>query len=1255
VDDLRSFTLWARALLTREAEELLLQIYGLESTGEFLPDKKLPVLDRVAEARDTRARLKKLFADEKDADLAAAEAYRKLVKEIAFTHLNRLVAFKLLEGRKLIRGTLDKYHDSNGFKMYLASHEPDLKLYEQGTMPQDDMGEGPRDRAYRHFLLWQSGELAKEVRVLFDTDNLSSRLFPRSRVLHELIERSNAEEMQDAWGPGSEETIGWVYQFFNAEEKDAAFYRVFREKEKFKKDDIPAATQVFTPRWIVRFLVENSLGRLWVTMHPDSSLADSLEYLVPLPSDPPKVPLKPVKEIRVLDPATGTMHFGLVAFDLFITMYQEERKHAGTDGWPGVPSVQSDKDIPAAIVSNNLFGIDIDLRAVQLASLALYLRAKTTNRDCILTESNLACADVAIFRGQHLSKIASEMALPVGVTGDLFRKFCESVDDAGSMGSLVRLERHFRNLVGDQLRKLVDDYVRQKAKQGEDESYFGNETSKGLRLLDVLTRRYDVVFTNPPYMSRHNMKPEMADFLSHQYKRSKGDLYSAFIDRCTELLEEGGRVAMITQQSFMFLVTYEALRDLLLSRTSIEGVAHLGPRAFPTVKGEKVNAVAFVLRQEDFEELRRKSVGVYFRLVKEPSADAKRARFEESLLRRKQGEMDSGVYEYSQGDHFTIPGRPWVYQITPGLTKLFSSCPLLVTKASARQGLATADNARFIRFWWEIGVSRIVRGATSRNDFAKHGGKWCPHLKGGGEHAWVANKEFVINWGNDGAELVALQPKAVIRNAEYYFRTGITYNAVSSRAFKGMLMPNGFIFDSAGDCVFPEDAALAVPLLGLLNSKFARGILTMLNPTLNVYTSDLDRLPIPRKASTALNRLAADACRVSLIFENQNERTYNFVTPPDWHSRDQFADPNVELGKIEREIDEEVYGLFDISDDDRQAIEIELAEPIMAGETENENNESDENNETASHRLGAGSQDSTNLARQWVSYAMGVALGRFQPGVEGAIGRGKFPTEVNTKLRALASTEGIMPLEEGHPDDLAQRILEVFHVMYSDHEVEHIVRLATGNNGALRQSLADYLVGPFFKDHVRHYRRRPIYWLLQSPDRNYGVYLFHECATGDTLSLLQGNRYVGGKIHRVESDLQQAKQKEGATIGRDKTIWARQARDLAELLDDLRAFDQRITVANSVQIKDRDGYLATVGWRPELDDGVLLNAAPLHDLAPAWKKADSKLDLKKAWKDLENEKYDWAKTAMRYWPQRVLRGCKKDTSFAIAHELRAKR
>jgi type I restriction-modification system DNA methylase subunit len=1258
-DEIRKTTLWARGVLTEEIGDLLLQVYGLKADGSFLRTGDVPALKKNAEAQETRRRLEKLIDDEKDAGIQPAAAVAKLVKEVAFTHLNRLVALKMLEDpdRHVIRrSVLVGYPEPNGFKMYLPSHDDDYQLYEQGAARLDELDESPRDRAYRHFLLWQYCELAKEVRVLFDPDSLASRLFPRPKVLRQLIDKLNAEDLKEAWKPGNEETIGWVYQFFISDEKAAAFERVFKKKQKFQKADIPAATQVFTPRWVVRFLVENSLGRLWLSMHKDSQLEGEMPYLVPLAGPQPSSRMRSVKEIRLLDPATGTMHFGLVAFDLLAKMYEEEMANAGKPGWPAEPPVRGDQEIPATILANNLFGIDIDLRSVQLSALALYLRAKSYSRGTVLSESNLACADVSLFRGSHRAKIAGELVALGGFNRQLFEQFCDALDEASLMGSLVRVERIFHEkLWADELKNGIDGYVRRKAAEGIDESYFAGESAKGVRLLDVLQGRYDVVFTNPPYMSNRNMNPDMSDFMKRNYKKSKGDLYAGFIDRCSELLVEGGRLAMITQQSFMFISSYEDLRSELHGKAAIETMAHVGPRAFDEVQGEKVNTTVFVLRRETDGNVRRDSTGVYFRLVKEPDAEAKRMAFEQALQWRKRSEPDSRIYEYRQGDFAAIPGSPWVYWIAPRLRALFQNLPKLEDIAEPRVGLQTSDNFRFLRFWWEVGSRRIGFGCKDTDESARRPERWYPYMKGGSFLRWYGNQEHIINYGQNGYEIKAWADplygnsgwSRIIKSPDFYFRRGVTYSYLTAGAFNARLSPGGFIFDVAGSSVFPDDVEL---LLAVLNSRFARYILKLINPTVNFQVGDVCRVPVPKQASGLIRGLVDEVVALSKCGSEEDEITYDFVAPPLWSGGiETVSQRHKALRELEIQIDEEVSRLYEISNEDRQAIETELATPIPNADTD-ESTE-DGKDQTEIEPIKEGPLTQTELAMRWIGYAVGVALARFQPGIESALGCGSFAPEMAAKLRDLTDQDGIMILEEGHPDDLARRILDILTVMYGDTETDQIVRTASGSTAALRDALETYLLGEFFKDHVKRYRKRPIYWLIQSPKKSYSIYLFHEKATADTLPLLRGNRYLGGRLNRLRQDqAARLKAAEDAKRAGDRPAESQARRDasqIAELLEELQEFDRRLEAATRVPIKDENGRDTTARWEPELDDGVYINAAPLHELLPSWREVNPK----KGWQELANEEYEWSKTAMRYWPQRVLKKCKENKSYAIAHGL----
>jgi hypothetical protein len=1265
---LHDFTLSARELVLNEVSELLEGSYGLLPTGAFEPAQEYPAVASVPGASDTRARLEKYIADEVAAGLKAKDARDKLTREAAFTWLNRLVAFRMMEASGLIRQSIERGSESRAFKLWLteAGNEAELKLYEAGTLPQDDLGEGPRDQAYRHYLLHLCRKTAEEIRVLFDPDKLSSRLCPRPRALAELLSQLNAVDLVAAWS--DDQTIGWVYQYFNECEKAEVFARL-SNGEKIRPVDIPAATQIFTPRWIVRALVQNSLGRLWIEMHPDSRLRETLDYLVPVEVETRAV-LRPVREITLLDPATGTMHFGLVAFDLFLEMYREEFERAGESGWLEEPSVEREEDIPVAIISNNLFGIDIDLRAVQLSALTLLLKAKSVNKDAVITDHNLACADVLLLNGPRLVEFLEDSKFTRPIYERLIRGLWEHLKDANQMGSLLKLEsdldklieeekqkiktpqlpgftreqfeteagrREFWEIIHEQIMQAFDHFARQRAEEGDDESYFTGEVRKGLGVLRLVMRDYDVVATNPPYLNLRNMSAAMIDHLKSNYPASKGDLYAAFIDRCSDLLAPGGRMSMITQQSFMFISSYEGLRKKLRERIAIETMIHVGPRAFAEVAGEKVNTTVFVLRREDEAKRRDDCFGTYFRLVKEPDAEAKRRAFERAIARLKADQNDPGIFRCRQGDFDAIPGSPWAYWIRAKLRQLFESNAKLGETARPRQGLSTADNFRFVRFWWEVGKERVAFGYSGIDTAKRSGKQWFPYMKGGSFRRWYGNHEHVLNYGRDGYELKAWADplygnsgwSRIIKSTEFYFRRGLTWNKITSGRLSIRLSPEGFIFSDAGCGAFP-DAPDLFKILGILNSVVGAVFLTYISPTVNNEVGHIARLPIPTKSSEHLNGLVEQAIAIARADSEQDETTFDFIAPPAWRSGVlDLAARKANLADIEKDIDEEVYGLYGIAGEDRAAIEAELASP-KAGEDgdADEGSESQDEVEENSAQL---SREA--LAVRWIGYAVGIVLGRFAPGEENALGRGSFSSDTAARSRELSDTDGIVTLDEGHSDDLAARVLTALQLMLGEAESAALLGTVLENGGEPAALLRRYLERDFFKQHIKQYRKRPIYWLLQSPRKTFSAYLFHERMTRDTLFKLQ-REYVDAKINLIEARMAEARKARDSSEGRERKRHEKDLDDMTDALDDLRELSRRIKA-----ILDR-------GYQPHIDDGVLLNMSPLWELVPSWQ-----AEPKKAWQALERGDYDWSHTAMDYWPDRVREKCQTNKSYAIAHGL----
>ncbi len=406
-----------------------------------------------------------------------------------------------------------------------------------------------------------------------------------------------------------------------------------------------------------------------------------------------------------------------------------------------------------------------------------------------------------------------------------------------------------------------------------------------------------------------------------------------------------------------------------------------------------------------------------------------------------------------------------------------------------------------------------------------------------------------------------------------------------------------------------------------------------MNPTLSRQVGDIARLPVPKISSATLQHLVDEAIALAKMDSAEDETTYDFVAPPDWETGlDNVRCRKKRLAEIEAEIDEEVYRLYGISGEDRVAIESELAEPVVAedGEGAPDGEEGTEADGVVERR---------ELALRWISYAVGVVLGRFSLGEEGAIGRGRFSAEVAAALGDLVDPDGVATLQTDHPDDLAAKVEKALELMVGEDETSQLLEAAGIPSGT--SGLRRYLERDFFKWHTKLYRKRPVYWLLQSPRKTYGLYLLHECITSDTLFLLGGNRYLGGCINRLHDEISNLSERTSAAPqGGDKKRLAKKLEAAEELLLDLEAFARNLSDVTSQT--NSQGEVA--GWRPELDDGVILNLAPLHTLMPSWS-----AEPKKAWAALESGSYDWSRTAMRYWPGRVLEKCRKNKSYAIAH------
>lgn len=729
------------------------------------------------------------------------------------------------------------------------------------------------------------------------------------------------------------ETLGWAHQYAQEAAKERVFEGLLKQGQKVPAGEIPAATQLFTPAWIVRFLVENSLGRLWLEMHPDSKLREELASLVPDAPDGGTTQTSDLaREIRVLDPACGAMHFGLVVYDLLARCYAEELERAGEPGWPAVPSVTSPGEIPGVILRHNLYGVDIDPAVLEVARNVIRLKAGAE-------PVNLACAPA-----------------PLGA-----------------------LDRE----VGPE----------------------------GL---------FHVVLTNPPYMARRNTEPALSAHLEGAYPEGKGDLYTAFLQRCLEWLAPGGRVGMITQSSFMFIGSYEALRRQLLERTAIETIAHLGAGAFAEIGGEKVNTAAFVLRREDDSARRAAATGMYMRLV-DGGEEEKRLGLAAALDEER-------IYRTPQRAYHDLPGAPWVYWLPAELRTRYRAGERLGDRVRFCRGITTADNKRFVRYWWEVGLEAIDFGCGSTEEAARSPRRWFPYMKGGGPIRWFGNILHVLDWGEGGKELRAF-PQAAIRNLPFQFRAGVSYGSVTGGSVTARWMEPGFLFDQASNALFPHDPADRPVLLALLNHPVA-GFTVGFNPTVNIVEADLNRIPWPQADREAVAGAVGECMDLARRIDQMNELSPYFLQPP-LPDQSDLAALTRRLAAREAGLEALIDEGLGLSPSGREAIRerVHSVAPVL--------------------------RTAAEIAEAWVSYALSILLGRCRPG---GFGGGALLVERWGDLAPLVRADRQIPAGE-----TGERVAEVLTVLL-------------GKSGGLATgSLDSYVPSTWLRRHIRTYRGRPVF------------------------------------------------------------------------------------------------------------------------------------------------------------------------------------
>lgn len=809
---LKSFCTWARTELIKGVEAQTVR-YGITEPAPAPVGSEtvngLPLSPAEIEQRDELLRMQ------------AEVGHEALRDRAAYTWFNRIVAIRFMDARGWLPSRmrmLSRADGSHGSEAVENALDVDITTADTDRIAELKMA-GLDEPLWRYLFFAQCEELADCLPGVFErVGGAMELLLPQGLMMADsVVGKLNAVLADEDWREGVT-VLGWMYQYYNADVKD----EFFKSKRKAAAADIAPATQLFTPEWIVRYMVENSLGRLWMLNNPGSSLRERMEYYIePDAEHEDFIRISSPEEITLCDPACGSGHILVYAFELLFHMY-EERGYR-------------EREIPELILTKNLAGMEIDSRAAQIAELALAMCAREHDR--------------RFFRRGVRADVTVLSSIPLGedeLPGN--KKLAEELSHLGEIGSLL-------NPSEDE----IDELKAAAASCSED--LFASATKTKLEsavaICEKLSRRFICVVANPPYMGSSSFNPFMSKWIKKNYPDVKSDLCTCFIERGFNLVEDKGYAAMVTMQSWMFLGSFEKMRSSIIEGKTIVSMAHLGPRAFDAIGGEVVNVTADVIYNG-----RAAYEGAYVRLVDINGSEAKRLK----LLAAIQN-PDCGWFYRRGADTFKqIPGIPIAYWASDALLDAFGNAKQLSEYGKPRQGLATGENARFVREWWEVDDCKSVYSCGSIQESIESACKWFPYNKGGDFRKWYGNNSSVVNWENDGQEIRNYKDQngrllSRPQNTNCFFSPSITWSKISSGSIAFRFKPAGHIFDVAGTSVFSDEESLKY-LQGACNSSVIMRVASMLSPTLNFEVGQIATYPIiQNEEQEPLVNDMVDSCR----------------------------------------------------------------------------------------------------------------------------------------------------------------------------------------------------------------------------------------------------------------------------------------------------------------------------------------------------------------------------------------------------------
>ena len=1245
--NIKNFAIWARNKLIKDIQYRA-GLMGITAQGiknalpqstynmEFYDIGTAEPYSITGEAIRQREKLVEILR-QKEADSDYPTAYKYILEEVAYTWFNRLIAIRFMEVNDYLPSHIRVLSSETG------KVEPDLVTTpfdaELDFTPAEEetilrlKNENALDELFRLLFIKQCNALNKILPTLFEKRSdytellLNLSVVDQDGVVYHLIHDID-EKYFDIEKEGQVEIIGWLYQYYNTEPKNAAFAK----NGKITKEEIPAVTQLFTPDWIVRYMVQNSLGRLFIDKRKNEGvfadgrgldemtwdeaeekrianekfIAEQMgwKYYLPEAAQTKEVreqldkiqqqsEYKDVRDIKVIDPCMGSGHILVYAFDVLMQMYED----AG----------YSQRDAAKSILENNLYGLDIDDRAYQLACFAVMMKARQYNRRILNGETT--CHVYAIqesnnIKRAHLKYLGAGMEdLEVNAARVQLEGLLDTLRDAKEYGSILKVESCNWEL----LRRFVSaaDAGEQISMDSAGLEVTAEQLMTLIDIAETMARKYDVVVTNPPYMGSSGMDAKLSDFVKKNYPDSKADLFAVFMERCGAMTDENRYQAMITQHSWMFLSSFEKLRGKLLLHDTVN-MAHLGARAFEEIGGEVVQTTSFVMRKSHVAEY----TGIYYRLIEPTTQQGKEAMF---LLGENR-------YPAQQSNFSKIPGSPVAYWASNQALSCFDG-KQIGDYALLCQGLTTTDNDKYVRQWYEPNIERI--GFYMDSETAKNSDKkWFPFNKGGGFCRWYGNNELVVNYENDGIAIKAdvlrkypylKTPDFVVKNSKTYFNEGLTWSALSN-TFSIRWFPKGAICADKGQGLFDNGASLYYDC-GFLNSKVAQMYLRLISPTLDFNCGYVRKVPFKLDGSSfeIVNTIVKKNIQIAKCDWDSFETSWDFQRHPllnygvsIYSGLGNGANPPTSQFAVEKS--EATFKIYEKDKPKTYTIQsaFEMWETACNERfAQLKANEEELNRifidiyglkdeltpEVADKDVTVRKADLQRDIKSLLSYAVGCMFGRYSLDMEGLAYAGGDWDESKYKT-FLPDTDGILPItdEEYLGDDIVTRLCSWLKAVYGEDALEEnldfIANALGGRGNSSREIIRNYFLKDFFKDHCKIYQKRPIYWLFDSGKQNgFKALIYLHRYTPDTIGNLRVD-YLH-KMQRVyESEIGRMQDMiDHSTNAREMAAATKRKEKLQKQLKECRDYDEMIA------------HLALSRIELDLDDGVKVNYRKIQTAA----------------------------------------------------------